>query len=356
MSERRRRRTVDSHYHIYDWYNDEFGDFFGATEKYIEVGNFHSININAITSGEGDITANFKAALYKLRHPEVYIHGGLVYDNLPVTSNNTAGITAQYRELMQIGFDGIKLLETKPSQQKIIGCQIDTDCYDDLFELAEKDGTHFVWHVADPPYFWDPEKAPKSAIESGWFYGDGTFPSYEDLYHQVFRVLERHPMLNITFAHFMFLSAHPEHIEEIFKKYPNVNFDITPASEIYEDFVEMYSDYRNFFSKYSERIEYGTDCSDQRKLCDKLYNASIIYDFLTTDKLDEIWGFPLRGFKLDEMALDNILCNNFLRRVGEKSRPINTVALKEYFEKYRHLIEDRDIVQKIENELSKYLV
>lgn len=351
-----KRKIIDSHFHIYDWYNDEYGDFFSATEKYVEGGNFHSININAITSVEGDVTANFKAALYKLRHPEVYIHGGLVYENLPVTHTNANDITAQYRELMQIGFDGIKLLETKPSQQKIIGCQIDAECYEGLFKLAEKDGTHFVWHVADPPYFWDPEKDPESSFESGWFYGDGTFPSYEACYRRVFNVLNKHPKLNVTFAHFMFLSAQLERVEEIFKKYPKVNFDITPASEIYEDFAEMYADYRKFFSKYSERIEYGTDCSDQRKLCDKLYNASIVYDFLATDKIDEIWGFPLRGFKLDNEALDNILCKNFLRRIGEKPKPIDVIALKEYFNKYRHLIADKDIEQKIEYELSKYKI
>lgn len=350
------RKIIDSHFHIYEWYNDEFGDFFGATEKYVEAGKFHSININAITSVEGDVTANFKAALYKLRHPDAYIHGGLVYESLPVTNKNAADISMQYRELMQIGFDGIKLLETKPFQQRAIGCEIDNDYYDGLFELAEKNGTHFVWHVADPLYFWDPEKAPKSAFQSGWFYGDGTFPSYEDCYRQTFNVLNKHPKLNVTFAHFMFLSAYPKRVEEIFKKYPNVNFDITPASEIYEDFDEMYTDYRKFFSKYSERIEYGTDCSDQRKLSDKLYNASIVYDFLATNKVDEIWGFPLRGIELDGTALDNILCNNFLRRVGEKPKPINIAALKNYFKKYRHLIEDQEIEEKIENELSKYQI
>lgn len=349
-----KNRIIDSHFHIYEWDNDEFGNFYKATERYIEDGDFCTININALPSVERDVSNNILVALFKLRHPAAYAHGGLIYETYPLSADyaKSTDSAAQYRELMQIGFDGIKLLETKPSQQKVIGSTIDSEYYEGMFELAEKDGTHFVWHVADPPYFWDPEKAPKSAFESGWFYGDKAFPSCEDIYRQVFRVLERHPMLNVTFAHFMFLSAHPERVEEIFEKYPNVNFDITPASEIYEDFAESYSDYRNFFSKYSDRIEYGTDCSDQRRLCDKLYNARIVRDFLATDKLDEIWGFPLRGIKLDDTALDNILCNNFLRHMGKKPKPINTTALKEYFEKYRHLITDKNIERKIEKELT----
>ncbi len=349
-----KKRVIDGHYHIYNWYNEENRDFFSVTEEYIKEANFRTININALPSVEQDVSNNIIAALFKLKHPESFAHGGLVYDSCPVTTVPEGMDSAtQYRELMEIGFDGIKMLETKPTLAKALGIMPDNEFYEGLFENAEKNGTHIVWHVADTFKYWDPEKAPRSAIENGWYYGDGTYPTYEEIFRSVYRVLERHPQLKVTFAHFFFLSKHPQYLVELFERFPNVNIDLTPGTEMYESFGERRAFYRDFFTRYADRIGYGTDCCEDGILENKMRHSGIIYRFLTTDDEFDVWDCKFKGLKLDSAAQDKILCDNFIRRVSVKPKPINKPALVKYFEKYRRLIENEKIIQNIEDELNK---
>lgn len=350
-----KKKVIDGHFHFYNWYNDAVHNFYRAGEEYISEGNFRAININAMPAVEADVSNNIMCALFKLRHPENYAHGGIVYEHFPAPEKPSDGMdtATQYRELMEIGFDGIKILDTKPTVLKVIGRKLDDEFYEGLFENAEKDGTHFVWHVADPSTYWDADKAPKSAFDNGWFYGDGTFPSCEEIYRQVTAVLDRHPNLKVTFAHFFFMAAKPELLEEYFKKYPNVNIDLTPGTEMYKWFGARYDFYRDFFIRYADRIGYGTDCSDEGIIENKMRHSGIIYRLLTTDDDFDVWDYKFKGFKLPDEVVDKIVCGNFLRRVGEKPKPINVDALKRYFEKYRHLIADKKIEKNIENELQK---
>ena len=347
---------IDSHYHNFEWANQADRDFFKATEEYMQAVNCCTININALPSGERDVSNNIMAALFKLRHPHVYASGGLVYDNYPAPSVMTPGMESdvQYQELMDIGFDGIKMLETKPTLLKVLGRGVDDPIYEGLFAAAERDGTHMVWHVGDPATFWDPELAPPDCIENGWFYGDGTFPALEEIYSQVLTVLERHPKLNVTFAHFFFMSDNPQRLEEIFAKYPNVNVDITPGSEMYHNFEKNRQYFRDFFTRYADRIEYGTDCSDEGNIDNYQKHVSVITRFLTTEEVITDWSTDFRGIGLDEAALDKIFSENYLRRVGNQPKPINIGALRAYVAKYRHLVKDLQVLKNIDMELQKY--
>ena len=351
-----KKPMIDSHYHNYGWYNHGDRDFFQATEEYMQAVHYRAININALPSVDGDVSNNIMAALFKLRHPHVYAHGGLVYDTYPVPEavSPSMEMEAQYRELMEIGFDGIKMLETKPTEMKVIGRGVDDPIYEGLFAAAERDGTHMVWHVGDPASFWDPELAPPSCIENGWFYGDGTYPTLEEIYGQVFAVLDRHPKLKVTFAHFFFMSDNPQRLEQVFAKYPNVNVDITPGSEMYHNFEKDRTYFREFFTRHADRIEYGTDCSDEGIISNHVKHVSVITRFLTTTEVITDWSADFSGIGLDEPALDKIFSENYLRRVGHQPKPVNVTALKAYVAKYRHLIRDPQVLANIEEELKKY--
>ena len=84
-------------------------------------------------------------------------------------------------------------------------------------------------------------------IDRGWFYGDGTYASNEEVYRQINRVLEKHPNLCVNFAHFFFYSCYPEKLEEIFNRYPNVGVDLTPGGEMYFGFDDNREYYLKFF-------------------------------------------------------------------------------------------------------------
>lgn len=330
---------IDGHYHILDGWNNHAGqDFVQSTEKYLEAGGFESLNICAVPyldEYKTDVSNNILAALCKLKMPHLYAHGGLIYDaeSEPVTDP-----AEQYRELMEIGFDGIKMLETKPTEIRRLGKAMDDPVFEGWFDAIEKHGTHMVWHAADPAHFWIREYVSQEFVDRGWFYGDGTFPSKEEIYRQVLTVLERHPMLKVTFAHFFFLGDEPWRLEEIFRKYPNVNVDITPGWEMYAAFARDPGFWREFFVKYADRIGFGTDSGDESAGDTGI--PDMVYRFLTTEDEQEIWGIRFPGIALDDDTLSKILRGNFLRRVGGSPRPINREALKRYVEKYSHLIAD----------------
>lgn len=349
------KSVIDSHYHIYGWYNQENREFWDTTEEYCKGRNFRSINLNALPSVEWDVSNNIIVALYKLRHPDIYAHGGLIYDTYPVPAVMTKGMDPlqQYRELMEIGFDGVKMLETKPTELKVVGRPICDALFEGYLAAAEEDGTHLVWHVADPLPFWDPVNPPPGCVENGWFYGDGTFPSKEEIYRQVLTVLDRHPRLNVTFAHFFFMSDEIQRLEEIFEKYPNVNVDLTPGTEMYDSFGKDPAFFQDFFTRRADRVEFGTDTCDGCTGTAKWNIADTVYRFLSTDEAFDAWGYRVKGMKLENAALEKILKGNFLRRVGEQPKSINPTALKAYIAKYRHLIQDGHIQANIDAEAAK---
>jgi predicted TIM-barrel fold metal-dependent hydrolase len=186
---------------------------------------------------------------------------------------------------MQIGFDGIKMLETKPTEQKSYAIEIDDPYFDGLFSACETNSTPMIWHVADPASFWDINRIPKRFLDRGWFFGDGTYMTHDRIYAQVYNVLERHPRLKVTFAHFFFMSETPEALETLFKKYPGVSVDITPGAEMYADFRKNHSYYRDFFIKYADRIMLGTDTSvnggDMTRFSQR---CQAVRDFITTNQ------------------------------------------------------------------------
>lgn len=247
-------KVIDSHTHFYD-YKDENGvDFFHCFEDYRKEMGLAGINLCALPSGYGsDVTSNLVCAVYKLLNKETFAHAGLLYDKYPMGEKLADGMdfVTQLNELNEIGFDGIKMIEGKPTVHRTIGKNLLNAEHDKFFGEAEKLGTHIIFHVADPKEFW--------LEEGGDYYGDDTFASYDEINRQAYKILENHPNLKVTFAHFFFKSENPEDLERLFEKYPNVCVDLTPGWEMYLSFYKDKEFFKSFFTKYSKRIILGTD-------------------------------------------------------------------------------------------------
>jgi hypothetical protein len=77
---------------------------------------------------------------------------------------------------------------------------------------------------------------------------------------------------------------------------------------------------------------------------------------LATSKSTDAWSHkPLKGIDLPPCCVDKIMSQNFIAKVGEKPREINKKALKAYYEKYKHLIRDKNAYLYIE-ELFKKMI
>lgn len=339
---------IDSHWHVYTHTHEDGRDFRIVLDQLQKQQGAKAVNICCIPCYQDLGPAqNILAAIYKLHNPTAYAYGGLVYPQKPLQKPMPEGTDplSQYQELMGIGFDGIKMLETKPTEQKIYGICVDDPYFDGLFAACEQDGTHMVWHVADPECFWDIQRIPKRHLDRGWFYGDGTYMSYERVYEQVYNVLEKHPALQVTFAHFFFLSEHPEKLEKLFDRYPGATVDLTPGAEMYEQFRENRDYYRQFFTKYQDRILFGTDTSYSGKDMTRfLQRSDAVQAFLETDKAVTVIDVQTKGLALPQEVSHKILEENFRKRAGNTPKAINREALKEYVEKYRHLITDESML------------
>ena len=353
------RKVKDAHWHLFDWYDRDGRDFYTVLDGFQTRHGMAGVNICAIPCYHDYGPAqNVLAALYKLHNPNAYAYGGMSYTAKPACFPQPEGfdLLTQYEELMAMGFDGIKLLETKPEEQKAYGFQISDANFEPLFAACEKNGTHLIWHVADPETFWDKDRIPVRFLEKGWFYGDGTYMPLDQLYGQVEAVLARHPKLKVNFAHFFFRSEHPELLEALFAKYENVGVDITPGAEMYADFRKERDFYRDFFTKYADRILFGTDTEfetygEPDAYFDTLQDA--VYSFAASDRDTFVIVEDVKGLDLPETVKDKILYQNFERLAGKTPKPVDVEALKRYVKKYAPYFTDKKLLARIEQELQE---
>jgi predicted TIM-barrel fold metal-dependent hydrolase len=273
---------------------------------------------------------------YKALHPTTtYICGGL--DHFSVQSNPARmpeAFAQQVIALSAAGFDGLKLLESKPIARKMINIPLDGPIYAPMWAEMEKLAFPVIWHVADPEEFWDPEKCPDWVKKSGWFYGDGTYPLKETLYSEVEAIVSRYPKLKVILAHFFFLSADLPRAGAFLDAHPNVCFDLTPGSEMFFNFMADLAATKEFIIRYQDRLIFGTDTgasavnkpdvSLNRE--ETLGRTYFLRCFLEQERRLEIpqgvahWKRPgkeLFGLDLEEDVLENIYWSNFERLFGK---------------------------------------
>ena len=196
--------------------------------------------------------------------------------------------------------------------------------------------------MADPDNFWDPKRSPPMAFECNWFYGDGTFPTYESLYEQTYAILDKHPNLHAMFAHAFFLSEHPDQVRELFRKYPRVTIDLSPGWEMFDGFRLYYDEWMDIFRTYSDRILYATDATVTA--CSSEYVnhlASCVHRYLTDGASFDVPGNHVaQGIALEAEHAEKILYTNAKRIVGDKPREIDRALLRDYIRRFLPLIPD----------------
>lgn len=319
------------------------------------------------------VNNNPQAICFKAMYPQdTYVMGGLDYTDINKYSGQKIRKTLadQVLKMLKIGFDGVKLIETKPSISKNMPFNIDDPVYDSFFGLLEERQLPIVWHVADPEEFWDERTIPPAAKMRGWDYSNGTYPPKEEFHQRVERVLNRFPNLKVVFAHFCFLSANLSRASTVMDTYPHINFDITPGAAIYCDFSKKPENARDFFIKYQDRVLFGDDTTVEENISREGIAKKIFFmrNFLETDEeflmpQGDKYFLPrkdrIRGIKLPKSVLNKIYYENFLRIFGKKPRALDVFAGKEechrigrLLEMKYHLPNERNFAYKAENFLS----
>jgi predicted TIM-barrel fold metal-dependent hydrolase len=338
---------------IIDCHTHAFGGNLEALRGLIalrEAWNFQGVNILSLMAlGATRLTDNLLCLAFKGFLPgKAYAFGGLSHPPA-----GTGGVDPDFRDqverLMALGFDGLKLIEGKPTVRKLTGIALDSPLYDGMYSLLAERGFPVLFHVADPETFWNEQTVPGFARAEGWFYGDGTFPPYRRSYDEVFRVLEKHPRLSVIFAHFFFLSGCLDRAAEVLERWPGVSFDLTPGSEMYEAFSKAPEAWREFFIRYRKRILFGTD----NDYGDALNVITNVRRFLESRDVFTGWGMTIRGLGLPPDVLADIYHGNFLRRVAGSPRGLDRQLMHEDLDRLASVAASESCPEKVRRQVAE---
>jgi predicted TIM-barrel fold metal-dependent hydrolase len=281
----------------------------------------------------------------KAHYPDrTYVFGGMDISAFFTAGEKAGFVFADYVEtLLGMGCDGIKMIEGKPDMRKMLNVPpFDGHVYKPFWEKMESSQTPLIFHVNDPAEFWDAIKIPDWARESGWFYGDGTFINNETQYTEILKVLSRHPRLNVVFAHFFFLSQDLPRLAGYLDQFPGMRIDLTPGIEMYHEFSKNPEVTRDFFTKYQDRILFGTDIGAKALLttpekgievAESRIRFELVKKFLETEgefSLDPSQGYlfnkfegNFKGIHLPLGVLEKISHANFEKLAGKTPKKLN---------------------------------
>lgn len=290
---------------------------------------------------------------------KIYVHGSLERAAWFALQNDPDALgrdlVRQGEALLAAGCDGVKLLEGKPDYRKEFPVpDFDSPAWEPFWSWAEQKETPIVWHVNDPPDFWDASKINPYARSRGWFYGEG-FIHNEEQYRQIGAVLDRHPALHIQFAHMLFLSASLDRLAALLRRCPNLRVDLAPGIELFEDMSKTIEAARAFFEEFGDRILFGSDIGSRPNITDppgvldfeeSAARHAMLLAFLATPfgeaytqqpdgkYLYNIDPIPMRGLGLGGDALDRVLFANAARFLGAP-RPVDLTAVNRLESDYR---------------------
>lgn len=271
------------------------------------------------SKGHTDHSQNVKTLFYK-QYFGGYGFYGLFHDTSLTDAETEKDFLRQAQEAFSAGFDGVKMLDGKPSMRRIYKRLLSDPVYDKFYSYMEECGLPITLHNADPASFWDIAKLSPYALEHGWYCGDG-LPK-DELFEDVMQVMKKHPDLHLTLAHFGFTGDNIEQAERFLGGYGHTMFDTTPNHESYFDMCANWEVWHEFFKKYQDRIKYGADtynfeAKDEEEL--KVLSTRRPYFqrrfFETADKY-EFGGQAFYGVKIEEDILDKIYMQNAEQEYG----------------------------------------
>ncbi len=341
-------QIIDSHTHLMDC---------NSADRHLEVCRScgHAKSGIVCTISEERINTNPPALFAKSRYnSEIFAFCALDHSSAVAPSVTTPSLAEQVDLLLDMGVDGIKMLEGKATTRQWLNISVDSDYFADYFVKAQDTRIPILWHVNDPEEFWDPDRIPVWAAERNWGY-DETDVQKEEQYTEIDNVLQRYPELNIIFAHFYFLSADLPRAAAFLDKHPNVNFDLALGIEYLYNMSDTRDAARDFFIKYADRIVFGTDIiSELADTPEKAQaRAGLITRWLETaeeyhvpDEADFLLGDPedglIRGLNLPDEVLQKIYKTNYERITGlSEPKKLDTDLAREECKRLAAIAEDK---------------
>ena len=313
------RAVADCHIHIR-------GGRFQEIEKMLdEVASMGVTEASLLALPFRSVSENLSALYWKMNYKKIRLRA---FGGLHQTDRFAyVPYEEQVMKLLELGCDGIKLMDMCPELRKLNGKGVNHPSYDKMFSLLENKGVPVLMHVNDPREFWEiPDSAncEDEIIKKGGYIGLG-FSAFEDIYSETLQMLDKHPKLKVILAHFFFLADDIGKAAYVLDTYPNVRFDLTPGWEMFIHFSKNIEEWRKFFIKYSNRILFGTD-TNTYKAFNKEINQ-LVYTAITHDETEfhmPCYGnHVIKGLYLPDDVVDRICYTNFIEFVGSEIKPVD---------------------------------
>ncbi len=315
---RRNEGIFDAHVHTHGGYGVD--GYLRNAKDHLSASGLDGENLLCVRHGAEVCTSDALALLAKYMIPgrfTVYCNPGFKTQCFDCSAQ---GLKEQVQDFMDAGMDGIKMAAGEAGDE----IPLDSEIYTPAFELMEKNGFPLLYHVGGAVMI-----PPKRAFKKVHFppflvYRPGIDDDREavpgmDLWEltaqreQIERVLRRHSLLRVTFAHMYFMSDELDGLADLLNRHPNVTVDLTPCHEIYYNLSRDPKRSREFLCDYSDRIIFGTDNTTEM---DPAGTISMIRTFMETDESTFLpaWGIDVSGVSpLPKEVLDRIYRKNFFR-------------------------------------------
>jgi predicted TIM-barrel fold metal-dependent hydrolase len=266
----------------------------------------------------------------RLQPDRFFTFGMLTHDPAKMETGDGEYLAGQIDQLLDWGFDGLKMMEGKPAMRRTwMPLDIDHDYMKPFWDKAAAIDVPITIHVCDPISYWTGAGSNQPQYQD--------LAPQEDFFRQTEAVLARNPNLRITFAHFLFLGPQLDRLADLFAKYPKMRVDMALGDEFLYFLSDDPDRAREFFITWQDRILYGTDISDRNSIRLAYAKAEMIRRFLETDQTftsltAEAMNKPptvgangrteLHGLALPTQVLARVLAGNFEAFVGPAPGPV----------------------------------
>ena len=222
-------------------------------------------------------------------------------------------VTVTMEEYRRIGVKGIKLWKNFGLSLRGVDGRLlmpTQPVFDALWQAAAQNHLPVLFHIADPVAFFKKndrynERYEELAAHPDWsFCGEG-LPSFAELMQMQEQLVSSSPGTTFILAHCAGYAENLEYVSHLLDSYPNVYIDL--AARIGELGRQPYTA-RQFLTRYSERIVFGTDYSPgAENLYPTYYRFLETYDeYFPYDESYKQGRWNIYGIGLDDPALENI--------------------------------------------------
>ncbi len=313
-----------------------------AFEKFFEAGNvekalFHALPTHFVECAGP--TQLVKGLFFKdYFKDKIFAFAGLIHHPELGKEAQSRDFEKQLERYFSVGFDGLKMLEGKPTTRKETGLTLTDPVFERAFSFLEENGISVTLHNADPATFWDLSQMTEHEISRGWFV-DSSLPTKNEMFEEIMTVMSRHPKLKLTLAHYGFTSDNIEQARRFLDGYENTRLDMTPGWEQYYNMCKNVREWVPFLESHADRIKYGTDSynnyfeDEEAQLQEMVRQWIIIRNFYETTGEHDIYGRKYFGIDFDRDLLKNMYYENAAKEYGLTPKPIDKQFVFEEIDK-----------------------